>query len=84
MNNQDLLYNISLTSVETEDTMNALADKANVCARLQKKIYDQAMQQKKSFEQYFASQQVANAEDVVTEEVVEESSTKNKKKEDKK
>lgn len=51
MNNQeDLIYNISLTARETEDVMNALADRANILGALQKKVFNQAIQQKTAFE----------------------------------
>lgn len=80
MNNQDLLYNISLNSRETEDVMNALADKANLLVSLQKKIYGQAIQQKKAFDDYLNEQM---AEEMVGKPVQDDESKtkKNKKKE---
>lgn len=54
MNNQDLLYNIALTVHEVDDVMNALADKANLLADIQKKIYSQAIQQKDAFDKFAA------------------------------
>lgn len=83
MNNQDYLYNISLTAPETEDVMNALADKANTCGRLQKKIYNQAVQQKSQFDSFFREQQQevqANTEASVEEQAIEEKTTKKKNK----
>ena len=54
MNNQDILYNIALTPSETEDVMNTLSDRASTLAQLQKKIYNQAIQQKNAFEKFMA------------------------------
>lgn len=79
MNNQDYLYNISLTEVETEDVMNALADKANSCGRLQKKIFNQAVQQKTQFEKFF-KEQAENEEVSIVEEPIEEEKPKKKNK----
>lgn len=50
--NQDVMYNITLTTNEVESVMNALADKANCLVTLQSKIYNQAIQQKQSFEDF--------------------------------
>lgn len=80
MNNQDLLYNISLNARETEDVMNALADKANLLGSLQKKIFGQAIQQKEAFDAYLneKSEGVAQPAEVVEEP---EQNKKSKKKE---
>ncbi len=82
MNNQDLLYNISLNARETEDVMNALADKANLLGALQKKIYGQAIQQKQAFDSYINEKR---EEEVAGEPVIEKNEEptpekKNKKK----
>lgn len=83
MNNQDLLYNISLNARETEDVMNALADKANLLSSLQKKIYGQAIQQKQAFDSYINEKREEEAVGEPTVEVNEEPTPekKNKKKE---
>lgn len=78
-NNQDMLYNISLNARETEDVMNALADKANLLSALQKKIFGQAIQQKEAFDKFLKEQNAAIAQQV--EEIENESKqTKNNKK----
>lgn len=63
MNNQDLLYNIALVEEEVNDVMNTLADKANSLGALQKKIYGQAIQQKKAFTDFINEASSATPEE---------------------
>lgn len=81
MNNQDILYNISLNERETDDVMNALIDKANLLSSLQKKIYSQAIRQKEAFNQYLQeemerAENVAQLQEEPTEIVEKPISTK--------
>lgn len=83
MNNQDLLYNIALVEEEVNDVMNTLADKANSLGALQKKIYGQAVQQKKAFND-FINEASNNTQETVAEPVEQPTTEKQTGKKDSK